>query len=86
MPISAELDTQASADFLNVSRSYLNRLLDENQIPFCKAGPDRRILLRDLVEYKRRSDAERRVSLEELAKLGQEIGEGYFFSEPPRSK
>jgi len=77
IPTHAELPAQDAADFLNVSRSYLNMLLDENKIPSRKVGHDRRIVFRDLLDYKRRSDAERREALEEVSKLGQEIDEGF---------
>ncbi len=77
IPMHAELPIQDGADFLNVSRSYVIRLLDEGKIPFRGVGPDRRIVFRDLVDYKNRSDAERRQALDELAALGQEIGEDY---------
>jgi excisionase family DNA binding protein len=77
VPMHAELPVQRAADFLNVSSSYLNRLLDEGTVPFREDGAGRRILFRDLVEYKKRTDAERREALQNLAALGQEIGEGY---------
>jgi hypothetical protein len=66
-----ELCIQHSAEYLNVSSSYLGKL------PSRGVGQDRRVLFRDLLEYKTRSDAQRREALEELAALGQEIGEGY---------
>jgi excisionase family DNA binding protein len=77
LPMHAELPTEDAAEFLNVSNCYLNRLLDEGKIRFQQVGPDRRMAFRDLAEYKERSDIERRLALEELASLGQEIGEGY---------
>jgi excisionase family DNA binding protein len=77
VPLHAELPLQRAADFLNVSRSYVGRLLDEGKIRFREEGGSRRIVFRDLADYKDRSDAERRQALEELAALGQEIGEGY---------
>jgi excisionase family DNA binding protein len=77
LPMHAELLTEDAAEFLNVSNCYLNRLLDKGKIRFQQVGPDRRIAFRDLAEYKERSDIERRLALEELASLGQEIGEGY---------
>jgi excisionase family DNA binding protein len=77
MPIQAELTTQQAADFLNVSRPYLIRLLEEGQIPFHKTGTHRRIFLRDLLSYKTKIKEQRRQSLQELTALSQELGMGY---------
>lgn len=74
MPDSAELTTQQGADFLNVSRPHLIKLLESEKIPFRLVGTHRRIKFKDLREYKSRDDLERRRAADELTQLSQELG------------
>ena len=76
VPVGAELTTQQAADILNVSRQYLVRLLDERRIPCTKAGKHRRILVRDLLAFKRHRARERRAALDKLTRISEELA-GY---------
>lgn len=67
MPVSQMLTTQQAADFLNVSRPHLCKLVDTGVIPHEMVGRHRRVRATDLFEYKRKRDQTRAEALDELA-------------------
>ncbi len=74
IPIHAELTTQQAADIINVSRPFLVEQLAKNMIPFRMVGTHRRVLFKDLMEYKEAIDRKRLKVLEELSAMDQELG------------
>jgi excisionase family DNA binding protein len=76
VPVGKELTTQQAADLLNVSRQYLVRLLEANEIPFTKVGKHRRLRIEDVLAFRSKRDQERRAKLDELTRLSEDLG-GY---------
>ncbi|WP_020559078.1 helix-turn-helix domain-containing protein [Thiofilum flexile] len=77
VPINKELTTQEAANLLNVSRPYLVQLLEQGQLPYHKVGVRRKVLLKDLMDYKKKRDEESKQLLDELAAEAQNLDMGY---------
>jgi excisionase family DNA binding protein len=73
-PYGMQLTTQEAADFLGVSRPTLVKLLESGEIAFELRGRHRRVTLKDVVDYQSRFRVERKASLDDLARAGQESG------------
>ena len=68
--------SQEAANFLNVSRPYINRLLDSQIITSYKDGSHRRVSFKDLVDYKVKREAAHK-GLDLLAKDSQDNEMGW---------
>lgn len=67
-----EVGTQEAADFLNLSRPTVVKLMDEGRIAFRKPGKHRRVRVADLVAFERDLRAQQDAATDELSALGQE--------------
>ncbi|WP_131767900.1 helix-turn-helix domain-containing protein [Candidatus Protofrankia californiensis] len=66
-PHNTMLTTQEAADLLNVSRPTLVRLLTEGEISYTMRGRHRRVMLRDILDYRERTRREHRQTLDQIA-------------------
>jgi excisionase family DNA binding protein len=77
MPKDLDITTQQAALFLNVSRPYLIRLLEDGKIAYHKVGTHRRIRFEDVVQYKEARQKRSSEALQQLVDQAQELGLGY---------
>lgn len=77
IPQHAQLTTQQAAIFLNVSRSFLIKLLEEDKIPYEKVGRHRRVKFDDLLKFKNQQLLKSEIAREKLAKESQDLNFGY---------
>lgn len=74
IPLHAELTTQEAADMLNISRPTLIQFLNEKKIKFRRIGTHRRIPFEAVMEYKRKTRAERQTAIDEFVSHNEELG------------
>ena len=77
LPLGMELSTFEAADFLNMSRPHVIKLIEQSKLPCRKVGTHRRIRLDDLMRYKQESEREAAKVREQLTRDAQEQNWGY---------
>lgn len=77
MPKDLDITTQQAALFLNVSRPYLIRLLEDGKIASHKVGTHRRIRFEDVIQYKEERQKRSSEALQQLVDQAQELRLGY---------
>jgi excisionase family DNA binding protein len=68
----ATMTTAEAGRLLGVSRQYIIKLLQRNEIPHQMVGTHRRMFVRDVLAFKAKRDAERRRALDDLARAETE--------------
>ena len=63
------LTTQQAADYLDVSRPFVVRLLEAGKLPFKTVGRHRRVLFSELKHYE---EKQQQIALQKLKKLSEE--------------
>ncbi|MDX1953190.1 MAG: excisionase family DNA-binding protein [Verrucomicrobiota bacterium] len=71
-PEDETFTTQAAANFLGMSRQYFVTLLESGQIKFHRVGSHRRVYFKDLRNYMKLRDKDRRAGLSRLFKKLQD--------------
>jgi excisionase family DNA binding protein len=69
-----EVSPEKAAEFLHVSRPFLVKKLEAGEIPFHWVGAHRRILMSDLVAYKRKRRERSQEILRQMREEAEEMG------------
>ena len=65
--LAEEMTTQEAAEYLNVSRPHLIKLLDQGTMRYRRVGTHRRVQREDVVGFKREQDQASEAAMRELA-------------------
>jgi excisionase family DNA binding protein len=76
-PLNHELTTVEAAQFLNVSRPFVIKEIEEGRLPHRKVGSHRRVQFSDLLKYAEAMHAQQSQALRRLADNAAELGLDY---------
>jgi len=74
VPVDQELTTREAADLLGFSRPTLIKLLDAGELSYSRPSSSRRILLEQVLAYKKRRSRKRRELLSEMTADAVKMG------------
>jgi excisionase family DNA binding protein len=77
MPSKQEFSTVEAANFLNVSRPFVIKEIEEGRLPHRKVGTHRRVAFEDLLDYARDMRKRQEHALEKMADNARELGLDY---------
>lgn len=67
LPDNQVVSTQRAADLLGMSRPFFIKLLETGAMAHHRVGNQRRVYLRDVLEFARKRDEERQAALDRLS-------------------
>ena len=70
-PIHQRLTTQQAADLLGISRPTFVKLLESGEIDYEQPGRHRRVLLADVMKYRRHRSKRRREALDRMVEIAE---------------
>jgi excisionase family DNA binding protein len=74
LPGNQVVTTQRAADLLGMSRPFFIKLLATGVMAHHRVGNQRRVYLRDVLEFARKRDEERQAALDRLSRQAVEAG------------
>jgi excisionase family DNA binding protein len=74
VPDNQVVTTQRAADLLGMSRPFFIKLLETGAMAYHRVGNQRRVYLRDVLEFARKRDEERQAALDRLSRQAVEAG------------
>jgi excisionase family DNA binding protein len=77
VPQKHELSTQEAAAFLNVSRPFVVKEIEQGRLKHRKVGRHRRVAFEELIRYQSAQREQTEKALQGLATQAQELGLGY---------
>ena len=84
-PVHQRLTTQEAASLLGISRPTFVKLLEEGEIPYEQPGRHRRVLLSDVLAYRKRRSTQARDALDRMVEIADESGM-YESATPKRTR
>jgi excisionase family DNA binding protein len=85
-PLPPEMTTTQAAEFLDVSRPFVIKLIKRGELSCRMVGKHRRIATSDLQRYRETMFLRAKRAMEELAELSQGLGLDRLEGPPPRAQ
>jgi excisionase family DNA binding protein len=74
IPESQAVTTQRAAEILGMSRPFFVKLLETGVMAYHRVGNQRRVMMRDVLDFAKKRDEERQASLDRLSRQALEAG------------